>query len=1075
MDRPLSYTGKLNKRRLIFVACLITAVAVISAWLTGPVHSDTPSACVLKWSIIDTPGGYLQRNDVISPCEINALAVSPSGQYIYAVDVPNSSSGPVVNAGIWKSIDGGISWSPRPTRWLARAKPAPVFPVSDIAIAPDNPEFVAVVCMDAAGTRRREVYFSEDGGTNWVYSGKIPWLYGASEQIGKIAISIQYPAQENNVRDIIIGSRDPTDGLARGEVYVLSHPGMAGWKGQMFSGGDIICFMPSPSYPYDPTLVIMSSTTQRTYLNMGYRDTGGNTCSWDTAPGWPVELCTSHQKGGTASGENKIITGALAMPTDYEGNTPSKRIVFASYDSNGTSQGPSQLLDDVYRLNDTTVTQLKIPGYGNNPRICSISYTGTVKSGKLLAGGVAADTVTAEATVWATSNPLDNCPIWNRPLKHPTGGYNSGYANVLTAWTGDGTQAMAGTGSGNRDTPLKWANPTDASWNAEPLDESAFSVSLDNVISWNQLGLIDTQVNRFRSFAAGEDGSTAYIASVNDNGLDSNWRSHTTITGDCWQRVLCLDCSAPLLRVATDKPNGSTIFIGNQGTIDIKRSCDSGQTWQNCPSGIILQDMGPARTDELYVLQANGLFRHGVYDTAGWSWDKYKDTGLSPAHSMAVQNNNILVGAALGQICPVSYSFDKGNTWTLITQQTYSSGNRHPTFDVEFKDNRIIYLADDAGGLYRWSIGTSNRWDDMEPPHHSYYGAVAGGSGVFYGAYSPSSRGVDRTIYSRAGIPKSGVSWDSLTTGLGTNVVFSLEPNSLVHSRETIWAIDARDFNPAAGVGCLWAFRDTLAEHSPWLIAPKANSLVNCDPVTGRNAQVDLKWQQLSLASHYEIEIAKDKWLDLLVDNASPAVSPFYSPSDLLYPAYYIPVGALPEAGRPYWWRVRVRRAATGQNIRSHWSYALTFSVRPGFMVAMPSYPGIQSLSPCHEACDVPVHPVSFSWSPVQGATHYKFVLAEDPALNKPIIDEQVQNTGYRLFTCLSYNTSYFWQVTPMEPVPGDPSPVFSFNTEKALVPPTQIIPQGISSLEALMIAGIVVILVGLWVQVIFFRRRNSR
>jgi hypothetical protein len=243
--------------------------------------------------------------------------------------------------------------------------------------------------------------------------------------------------------------------------------------------------------------------------------------------------------------------------------------------------------------------------------------------------------------------------------------------------------------------------------------------------------------------------------------------------------------------------------------------------------------------------------------------------------------------------------------------------------------------------------------------------------------------------------------------------------------------------------------------------------------VTGRNAQIDLKWEQLSLADAYEIEIGKDKWFDLVVTGAAPASSPFYTPPDLNYPAYYIGDGLLPEAGHSYYWHIRARRAATGQTIRSYWSRALSFSVSPGFRVAAPTYPGIQSLSPCHEACDIPVYPVSFSWSPMQGTTRYHFTLATDPKFNNPVIDEKVEGTAYKLFTRLSYKTAYFWQVTPLEPIPGDLSPVFSFTTQDMAISPVQLTSSANNTTNALLIVLIVLIIFALWVQVVFFRRRS--
>jgi hypothetical protein len=1033
---------------------------------------------VLKWGTIDTPGSFPQRNDIRTPCEINAMAVSADGRTIYAVDIPNSSTGPLVSAGIYRSGDGGISWSLRPTQWLAGlpAPPAPTFPVADIAIAPDNPDFVTAVCMDAGGTRRREIYYSEDGGTNWHYSGPVPWLYGPGEQAGSIAVSPPYTYQGIQVHDIIIGSRNPADGLAQGELYTLRYPGLAAWKAQGFAGGDIITLRPSPAYSSDSAIVVMSSTLQRTYINLGSRDFAANTCYFNAEPNWPVELSTPNQAGGSSSGEARIITGSLSLPADFEGGAGAQRVIFAAYDSNSTSVGAGQPLDDVYRLNDSIVTRLRVPA--GRPRISSIAYHGTTKSGKLLAGSVTADPLSAAATLWFTSSPLAQCSTWIKPLKSPTGGYGSGFANVIVAWDGDGQTAIAATGSGNRNNPSEWAvlDVSSPPWATIPLDESAFSVSIDDGASWNQLGLIDTRLNRFRALAVAGDGKTVYLSSVNDNGLDSAWRSRTPVIGDAWQRVACIDVSAPLLRLAPEKKDGSTLFLGNQATTRVIQSRDSGQTWTDCLPGAMLHDMAAKSSDELYVLQANALVRRGKYESGGWSWDKFTDTGLLSAHTIAVQESYVVAGAALGQQCPVSYSLDGGKDWILITEPAYSSGNRHAAFDEEFKDNHLIYLADDAGGCYRWAVGTSNRWDDMTPSSNSYYGLAPAASGVLYAAYSPlTTKGVDRSLWSRGGIPKLGVFWDSLTTGLTSGVVFRLEPSALINADETIWAVDARDYNPLSGAGRLWAFKDTLANHSPWLISPKGNSLVNCDPVTGRNAQVDLKWEQLSLAEAYDVEIGKDKWFDLAVTEAAPATNPFYVPNDLLYPAYYIGAGLLPEAGHTYFWHVRVKRAATGQVIRSRWSYALSFTVRAGFPVVASSYPGLQSLQPCHEACDVPSYPLGFSWTPMQGTTSYRFVLSRDSDLSRPVIDQAVNSTAYKLPWRLDYQTAYFWQVTPAEPIPGDPSPVFAFTTENEPVAPFHVSLPTDNATNGLLIALIFSLLALSLALVVFSRNRHAR
>ena len=355
------------------------------------------------------------------------------------------------------------------------------------------------------------------------------------------------------------------------------------------------------------------------------------------------------------------------------------------------------------------------------------------------------------------------------------------------------------------------------------------------------------------------------------------------------------------------------------------------------------------------------------------------------------------------------------------------------------------------------SIGKSSSWDDLAPPNHSFYGIVIGSRGAIYGAYSSDESGVDRALYPRSGIPKPGIYWDSVTTGLSDSVQFSTEPSSIDISQSSLWAIDGRDYNPPDDEGCLWAFTDTLAKAGPWLIEPEDGTALGCDVVSGRNQEVDLRWQQLSLADAYEIQIAKDKAFSLRITEAEPQNNPFYQPDRVTSPAYRITPGMLPEASTTYYWRVRVRQSATGQTIRSQWSEKDSFIIKAGLPVVSP-YLGAQALKPSHSASDTPISSVAFSWTAFKGITEYKFVLAEDSALKNILVEETVPTTAYKYRGRLDYDTSYFWQVTATKPLPSEPSPVFSFTTKaRPTLPP----PPPISSqiLHWLVVIGLISVL----------------
>ena len=207
--------------------------------------------------------------------------------------------------------------------------------------------------------------------------------------------------------------------------------------------------------------------------------------------------------------------------------------------------------------------------------------------------------------------------------------------------------------------------------------------------------------------------------------------------------------------------------------------------------------------------------------------------------------------------------------------------------------------------------------------------------------------------------------------------------------------------------------------------------IVNCDPVTGRNAEVDFRWEQLCLSKQYQVQIAKDPAFTLLVYD-----SVTMEPANVTSPAFWYAPGRL-EAGHTYYWRVRTRQAATGQYILSPWSEVKQFSVRPGYPVRTDYY-GVTALNPVNGCLGCPVKPVSFSWSGYQGITKYRFILARDHQLQNIIVEALVPTTSYALNDALEYDTSYFWQVMAIEPVPSDPSSVFTFHTTSMPKPVAQ-------------------------------------
>lgn len=212
--------------------------------------------------------------------------------------------------------------------------------------------------------------------------------------------------------------------------------------------------------------------------------------------------------------------------------------------------------------------------------------------------------------------------------------------------------------------------------------------------------------------------------------------------------------------------------------------------------------------------------------------------------------------------------------------------------------------------------------------------------------------------------------------------------------------------------------------------------IVGCDPVSGRNQQVVLRWDEFPLANEYEIWVVKD--LDGKPDvSGTPIIFvTSYTPINPTSSSYIIaPGNPNLQCGHTYWWRVRARGAVTGQRIRSAWSEWKSFAIKAGLPVTTPSL-NLEAMAPVNGATGVPIKPVSFSWTSYKEITEYQFQLAEDAGMTKLLVDTLVPTTAYTYDAGLNYLNNYYWRVRATKPAFSDWSSVFSFLTEPAPPPP---------------------------------------
>ena len=736
----------------------------------------------MLWSTVDTPG--TQFNTIASPSEINFLSMSRDGRIFYASDTSRSR--------LYRSEDGGISWLEIGGN-LASA--GAVLPTWNIAVAPDNPGFIAAVT--STGNRPRQVFVSIDGGQNWNDTA-----FPVASDISALAVSpLTY--------DIAAGTRS---GGGAGDVYIYKAGGAGGaWAAQVLAGDVLsICF--PASYRSDTSIAVLYSTATGTYFNAGIHDLNANTTNWDSIySGSPPEIATAG--AGSSPTAVQVVSGCLQLTADYSGQAPAMCRAYMSIDAPGGNAG-------IFRLDNTVVFQLM--SSQPNRRISSIAYFGAYSSGKLLAGSVTGDAARATVLTWFTDAPM-TCPstCWYQTEKPPTGAGVSGYGNAILIWSPDGSRAYCGTGSALLNVPASWPL---GYLNSVAQDESALSVSSDNGKTWNQISLIDTDISLLSDVVVAADSGTIYLASINNlgAGLDSIWRSGGEATGRSWERVLCLpSASDEIILRMSNYGNDGAVFMASRGTPDLRQSQDGGQTWKEQLPGLSVTDFSVTtinNTRYLYTLSGTNMRRANASLLVP-QWSQQVATTLYAGHTIfAAPNGVVVVG---GDSADNRVAISPGNGPFTLTTAFPTTGRIHAIVDYRFSNAALIYAAGNAADsdIYYWFTGASHAWDIMGAPSTGFWGLAQ--MGTLYGAATvPGGSAVDRTLYPELLGPPI-IEWSSLTTGLTAGVVFTREPVSLKLSEGVnLWAIDNRPYAYTAGTGRLWTFYDCLSPTPRYTLPP---------------------------------------------------------------------------------------------------------------------------------------------------------------------------------------------------------------------------------------------------------------
>jgi len=736
---------------------------------------------------------------------------------------------------------------------------------------------------------------------------------------------------------------------------------------------------------------------------------------WDATAGftnYPVLL-----EAGTATNAGFLVNkAAIDLAPDFLGSDDTMRVSFVGASITDTIVATASEVGGIYRLKDTSMSQIKA-GTG----MYSVDFDGT----NLVAGASAAN------IVWRSADPLASTPtvLPARSFKRP-----GGVTNVTAAWLGaDVVAATMG-------------------------DESAFAVSSDNGVSFNDISLIDTMFQSFEDVYVTPDGSQTFLV-TRDNGevgaadyqgIDlSVWRKASS-----WTRVLSLssaddavplpvDIVAHLVRGAPE--NNDVLYIAAKAGTGLYYTTDAGvNKWSvRAATGNIL-DLAVESADVAYF-SAGTTVSKTVNGGFTWGSGVSAKLGGNVYTLKSIAEDQLVCGAVTG-VNTVSYSTDGGSSFTKLTAGVTVPGNVQVTASG-LDDGEYIYAASSGAStnVERWQIGTSTSWKSLSAPTTVVavtYGAfgIELVDGVLYVAVKDvaptANSAILRTLFPSIGEP-AGWIWDTVASAGDTFVNTPSAFTASTGSSTTLWMIDST----TAAANVLVSYMDTLATTPVELTGPSDGFQNQMNPVQGRSVDIAFSWSKPSdNTTGYNIRIYGDAAGAELIQSyvtgtvtdstavvlMGPYQAAAVAPATGSQAIQYTP-------GETYYWKVK----ATAP-VQSPWSEMRSFSIEP----AQALVPVIGA--PANGVSDVGLTP-GFSWSPVAGATMYEFQLAAGPSgasFANPVASATLADTGHRPVVVLDEDTTYFWRVRAIAPVEGGWSTISNFTTmltPEAAAPPVVI------------------------------------
>ena len=828
-----------------------------------------------KWSKVATP--YTDDWTVAPGSDIVVGASIPGGSVIYVVgwgwddnEITGNSSD--YNARLWKSDDSGVTWDDLADKvWDADSLPLGFNSTTSyfnyVACAPDNPDFMAVSIATKNALNNdfcnvsQAVVISDDGGHNFYWIRDIS--DSAANSTLKCVFDMAISDEDNDgKRNIALGGVGIRNGTCpRGLVYRYVTGGLVGGGWEDASAYDCwdnindgdgtnditstavtkVAF--APSWLTDKTVLAVSHTNTSTYLQSGV---WALEKLWNAAAGFEpaVQVVANPSIWYLVQG----AAAGLALPTDYEGRHAATRYAWVYVDNVTTYTAT------IYKVQDGAVNAV-LQQITGKPLLASLSYLGSIDSGKAIAGLISAGTMASLATgtdccegvqVYRNDGITDMdicCQHWQSACKPPTGTMLAMVGYVLPS------KAYALV-SGHAANPFGW-------------DESAFSFSLDDGDIWNQVGLVDTYVDYLSDVVKSADCSKTWVVSVNTAedgvcGCDSVWLKADPLPeaseySGAWIREWCGELTPNatlnsaqtpemgLLRLAPEETDEAlTVYLVDRGTATVYYDSTEGLgCWEKGSSTVDnITDLAVQDEATIYALGFNADVAVSDDHGSSASWSNTMDSKADKGHTIAVLGEgNVLVGGADGK---VSYSdsdlatFLDGEASFTKLKDGLGKGRVHVAFDSYFDTNSVVYAAvsnvvvDNMSyetpvnavdnGIYRWVIGESSEWKDLgcagaATPTETQLGLGPSCDTVEVGYYG--------IVLSNAeGNPET----DATTGGVLYATFYDAEGN--------VTGV-ARCLNPAQKVPCwegMWDYfiQDTADNHGQFTLEPSSLKICGC-------------------------------------------------------------------------------------------------------------------------------------------------------------------------------------------------------------------------------------------------------